>query len=309
MNLSGVLPPVELPRVMVNQRAIGRLAAEHLLERGFHRLAYYGARGPWYSEQRRAGFSQRANAAGVPCEIFEIVCPANVRSPWHRQVATLDRWLKRLERPVGIMAMNDHVARVVVSECQRLGLVVPHEVAVIGSDNDTVVCEFCQPTISTVSRRHQRVGYKAAALLASLVAGKDPPPHDILVPPDGVVTRQSTDTLNVDEPQVVAAVRFMHDHLSERFGIGEVLRHVDISRRQLQLRFRLFLGCSPNDYLRGLRMEYARRLLERSEVVKLQKIAKACGVSSPNQLRRLFQRLTGMTPLEYHRQSQLNKLG
>ncbi len=260
VNLSGAVRNAHLHRVMVNQCAVGRLAAEHLLERGLRRLAYCGPPGPWYSQQRGAGFSQRAKEAGVPCEIFEIASPMRVYIPWHRQVAPLHRWLQRLERPVGLMGVNDHMARVIVNECQRLGLVVPHEVAVIGCDNDTVVCECCRPTISSVLRSARRVGFDAAALLDHLMAGKDPPLHDILVPPDGVVSRQSTDTMYVDDPQVVAAVRFMHDHLGEKFGVAEVLRHVNISRRELQLRFRRLLGRSPRDYLRGLRIESAQAL-------------------------------------------------
>jgi LacI family transcriptional regulator len=151
------------------------------------------------------------------------------------------------------------------------------------------------------------VGYEAAALLDGLMAGKDPPPHDILIPPDGVVARQSTDVVAVDDLQVAAAIRFMCDHLGEAFGVDRVLQCVAISRRQLELRFRRLLGCSPYDYLCRLRVESAKRFLGRPEYVKLRKIAGACGFSSDKHLRQVFQRLTGMTPLEYHRQCHVQR--
>jgi LacI family transcriptional regulator len=309
VNLSGALRKSDLPRVMVDQYAIGRLAAEHLMERGLHRLAYCGAPAPWYSQQRCLGFAQRAKKAGLPCEIFKMPSGESAWMPWHPRGVPLGHWLERLQCPVGLMAMNDHLARVVVDECQRLGLDVPHDVAVIGSDNDTIVDEFCQPTLSSVSRNAWQVGYEAAALLDRLMAGKNPPTHDILIPPDGVVARQSTDTVDVDDTQVAAAVRFMRDHLDKAVGVDQVSHHVAISRRQLEIRFRRHLGRSPHDYLCRLRVEAARRLLERPELTKLQKIAAASGFSSVQHLRQAFQRLVGVTPLEYHRQCQSRRIG
>ena len=220
-------------------------------------------------------------------------------------MAPLDRWLQRLPRPVGLLTTHDYLSRVVVDECLRLGLNVPHEVAVIGIGNDTVVCEFCQPTLSSVSRNAWRVGYEAAALLDRLMAGKNPPSHDITIPPDGVITRQSTDTVNVDDAEVAAAVRFISDHLNESFGVDRVMRQVTISRRQLELRFRSALGLSPYDYLCRVRVQAAKRLLERPEHTKLQKIAMSCGFSGIEHLHDVFYRITGTMPVEYHRQWKL----
>ncbi len=228
VNISGAVRNARVPRVMVDDYAVGRLAAEHFLERGFRHMAYCGTPERWYSEQRRLGFAEGAKEAGVPCEVFELFSRADVRMPWQRQVAPLVRWLQGLQRPVGIMATNDHLARVVVNECQQLGLNVPHEAAVIGSDNDTIVCEFDEPTLSSVLRSARQEGYEAAALLDRLMDGEDPPAKDILIPPDGIVARQSTDTVKVDDPQVAAAIRFMCDHLGDAFGVERVLRHVAI---------------------------------------------------------------------------------
>ena len=160
VNLAGTSEKTGLPRVMVDHRSIGRIAAEHLLERGFRRLAYCGTEGLYYSRQRMLGFMEEAKRAGVPCEVLEMRHVIDSRASWQQRHHPLDRWLEKLRHPVGLLAIHDYRARVVMDECRRLGLDVPHDVAVMGVDNDTTVCEFCQPTLSSVSRNARRVGYE-----------------------------------------------------------------------------------------------------------------------------------------------------
>ncbi len=274
VNVCGAVRDAGLPRVMVDQEAIGRSAAQHLLDCGLRRLAYCGMAGLWYSQQRYMGFARRAKEARVRCILFEMPDPTSIDMPWQRQMASVGRWLQRLRRPVGIMAVNDSLARAVLGECQRLGINVPHEAALVGSDNDTTVCEIYRPTLTSVSRNSRRVGYEAAALLDRLMMGKEPPAHDILIPPDGLVARQSTDLHEVNDPHVAAATRFMREHLSDVVGVDEVAQHLAISRRQLELRFRRVLGHSPHDYLRRLRLDTARTRLERPDPGKLHTIAR-----------------------------------
>lgn len=301
VNLSGALRDSHIPRVMTDHYAVGRLAADHLLERGLRRLAFCGVKGLWYSEQRQRGFMRRAEDAGVRCEVFETLRPRKSLATWQDRVAPLDRWLSRLKPPVGILAIHDYRARVIIDECLRLGLDIPHDVAVVGVDDDTAVCEICRPTLTSVSRNAWRWGYEAASLLDTLMSGKPPPRNEVLVPPDGIVARQSTETLAIDDPHVAAAVHFMCDHVAERFGIERVVEQVPISRRQLELRFRRVLGCTPHDYLCRVRVDRAKRLLRGTDRVKLRQVAAACGFPSVERLRLIFIRQAGMMPLEYRR--------
>ena len=304
VNFSGAMQNAGLPRVMVDQYAIGRIAAEHLLERGHRRLAYYGLKGLWYSERRRQGFLQRVEQAGAHCEVFETAIPASSRVSWRQRVAPLVRWLRGLKPPIGLLAVQDYRARAVLDACSQLGLNVPHDVAILGVDNDTTVCEFCRPTLSSVSRGAWRTGYEAAAVLDGLMAGKAAPPDDVLVAPDGVVARQSTDTVAVDDRHVAAAVHFMRDHAGEPFNIAQVIKHVQISRRQLEQRFHRLFGCTPLDYLCRLRVEQVKDLLAAPQRVKLEAIAARCGFASEERMRLVFRRLTGTTPLGYRRDRQ-----
>jgi LacI family transcriptional regulator len=299
VNMAATLCEAGFPRVMPDHVGMGRLAAEHLLDRGLRRLAYYGVEGIWFSQQRCAGFVERARQASVACDVLELPRHPDTRQTWSQRLAPLTRWLQQLRPPVGLLAMQDYRARAVMDECQRLGLDIPHDIAVLGMEDDPTVCDFCRPTLSSVSRNGWRLGYETAALLDRLMDGRSPPPHDILIPSDGVVARQSTDTVAVEDPHVAAAVHFIHDHIAEPFGVERVVRATSISRRQLEVRFRRVLGCTLHDYICRERIERAKRLLGGAERIKLQQVAAACGLITAERLQLVFKRVTGQTPLQY----------
>ncbi len=308
VNFGGTLEKCGLPRVMVDHHAMGRLAAEHLLQRGFRRLAYCGTEGPLYSRLRAEGFAHTACEAGVSCNVLQIPARFQKGDTWQRYMAPMERWLRRLKPPVGMLVVDDYRARVVVELCHWLGLRVSRDVAVIGVDNDPTVCEFCRPSLTSVSRSAWRNGYEAAAMLDTLMAGKTPATSEVLIAPDGVVARQSTATIVLDEPRVAAAVQFMCDHLAEPLGIDRVVEKAGISRRQLELRFRQVLHCTPLEYLSRLRVDRAKDLLSRPDHMKFETVAKACGFSSAERLRIVFRRITGRTPAEYRQNLELGEI-
>ncbi|MGI6417928.1 MAG: substrate-binding domain-containing protein [Thermoguttaceae bacterium] len=299
VTLGGVLCDPSLPRVMVDHYAIGRVAADHLLQCGFRRLAFYGIRGPWYARQRRQGFVDRAAEANVACHVLEQVPSSNPRTSWRQRLAPLDKWLRSLKLPAGIMAVHDYRARILLEECLRLELHVPHDVAIVGVDNDTTVCEHCQPALSSVSRNSWTNGYEAALLLGRLMAGETPQCQEIILPPDGVVARRSTDTIAVDDPYVSAVVHYMHDHLAEISQVTDALTQVSVSRRFLEQRFLASINCTPYHYLCGLRVERAKRMLMSPERPKMHAVARACGFPSTDRMRLVFLRHMGKTPSEF----------
>jgi LacI family transcriptional regulator len=289
-----------IPRVRPDHYAMGRLAAEHLLGRGLRRLAYYGLQGFWFSELRRQGFTECAAQAGATCDVLEEPRNLGPGANWEKRLRLLARWLKSLQPPVGVLAVQDYRARAVIEECERLGLRIPHDVAVIGMENDPTLCDFCRPTLSSVSRDSWQLGFETATVLGRLMDGQQVP-EEVVVAPEGVAARQSTDTIAVDDPDVAAAVHFIHDHLSETFHVGRLLEVVSISRRQLESRFARAFGCTPHDYLCQRRVERAKQLLTGAGRVKLHNVVTACGFSSVDRLRLVFKRVTGMTPIEYRR--------
>ncbi len=189
VNLSGAIRHAGLPRVTSDNRAIGQMAADHLLACGFRQFGYYGLRRVWYSAKRMEGFAKRIKEAQGPdaCSVLESSSGLIASSEWLNWMTSLERRIRTLKPPVGVLAVDDMRAVMVADACERLGLRVPDDVAIVGVNNDPVVCEFSSPPISSIARNGRRVGYEVAALLDRLMAGKRPPEDDVLIPPEGVV--------------------------------------------------------------------------------------------------------------------------
>ena len=304
VNLAGHLEASGLPAVTVDHHGIGVLAAEHLLARRFQRFGYYGIRGKWYSLQRRLGFTETVGQAGGSCKVLEVRDLSLRPGKWVDQQEELARWLKTLVPPVGIMASTDLRAGMLLDACQRLGLRVPEDVAVIGVDNDPVACEFSQPPLSSVSRSDREVGYQAARFLDGLIHGKVSRAESLLIPPDGVVQRKSTEIMAVEDPEVAAVVEAIQSRLHQPFGVEGILGNVAISRRRLEQRFRESLGRSPAVFLNEQRVERAKKLLAGPERTSLTDVAAACGFTELRRFRQVFQRIAGQSPADFRKQTE-----
>jgi LacI family transcriptional regulator len=298
VNISGAMPVSGFPVVLLDNYAAGRMAAEHLLKCGFRRLAYHGIKKLWYSQLRQQGFVDCAREAGVAVDVFN-KAPSRGGERWPQSNSELVPWLKSLKPPIGIMALHDYRARAVITECQRLEMVVPDDVAVIGVDNDVTVCEYSRPTLSSVNRNGFRQGYEAARMLDRLMGGEMVGENPVLVPPNCVVMRKSTDTFTVENPHITKVVRYMHDHVGELFGIKQVMRLVPISRRRLEEQFLRYMQSTPYEYLSSIRVEKAKQLLSEPKPKKIKEIATLCGFSTPLQFRIVFKRHTGQSPRQY----------
>lgn len=302
VNVSGTLAHTSIPRVTVDNRAIGRMAAQHLLDCGFRRFAYYGVEGLWYSEQRGIGFEETIAEAGGTFSRFLSPRPRRARATWGEVNPPLCKWLESLDSPAAIFACHDYRARLILDACAQCGLCVPDELALLGVNNDAIACEFCWPPLSSVSRGAEEVGYQAASLLDRLIAGEEPPKADILVPPDGVVRRRSTDVMAIDDPELQAAVRIMHERLSEPLTIAQLAHERGVSRRWLEHAFRDKLGKSPHEYLNFLRIRHAKDVFLREPNPRILDVARECGFSDAKRFRCAFIRIVGISPNQYRKQ-------
>lgn len=308
VNLSGAMCDAGMPRVMVDQVAIGRLAAEHLFECGFRRFGYYGPRGIWFSQLRLRGFAERVKRQGGSCSVLEVPGSVAARRSWRRWQDSLQRWLKTLKPPVGILAASDARGAMLVDACERIGLRVPDDVAVIGVDNHEATCELCHVPLSSISRNDRKIGYEAASLLERLMAGWTSPGKEILVAPDGVVRRRSTEVLAVEDPHVAVVVRFVREHVHEVFGVERLVPLVPLSRRWLEHRFRSCLAMTPHEFICRTRVERAKQLLAGPQKVPLGQVSRACGFAETRRFRLVFHRITGTTPAEFRRESNMERL-
>jgi LacI family transcriptional regulator len=298
VNLSGWQPPGHGgPRVNADHEAIGRLAAEHLLSIGLRNFAYYGMQGPWFSEERERGFVKRLGEVGLACSVYRHRMEEGSSQPWNTRYARLARWLSGLPKPVGLLAVHDYRARVVMELCVRQGLRIPEDVAVLGVDNDPTTCDYCVPSLSSVSRDPFACGVTAARLLDRMMGGERPPACDTLVSPAGVVQRRSTDRLYDSEPVVSRVIAYVAAHNTESYTVTEMAKRLKMSRRLIELRFGEHLGLTPHAYLRRQRVNRAKSmLLDAAERRSLGEVAAVSGFGCLRAFREAFRVETGVTP-------------
>lgn len=300
IDLNDRLPSSGFPRINSDDQHIGRLAAEHLLERGFQHFGYCGFSEELWSDRRRDGFQETLHAQGLTAAGFDTPWAMPQTASWDRQQEQIAAWLSTLPRPVGLMCCNDMRGQHVLDACSRLGWSVPEEAAVVGVDDDELLCEFCDPPLSSVRPNPERIGYLAAALLDSWMQGRAPDAQEEVLPPLGVTTRQSSDVLAMDDPQIAAAVRFIRETACRGITVNDVLRSVPQSRTMLERKFRKFLGRSPQAEIRHVQIKRARQLLAETDL-KLERIAELTGFQHPEYLSVVFKREVGQTPGEFRR--------
>jgi LacI family transcriptional regulator len=297
-----------LPRIYSDHRAIGRLAAQHLLERGFHNFGFCGYQGKEmrktggenWAAGRRDGFVETLRAAGMTCAVRESAWELRYARPYEMEQAKLLAWLQSLPKPAGVMTCNDYRGQQVLDAC-LLG-----RIAVLGVDNDELICNFCNPPLSSVNPNAALIGYEAARLLNERMCGKPLPEMPLLIEPLGLVTRQSTDVVAIEDADIAAAVRFVRERACSGLSIAEILRHVAVSRSYLDRGFQKFLGRTPREEIRHVQVRRAKELLGETDL-PLAKIAALTGFEHPEYLNFVFKRDTGQTPGEYRRQIKLDQ--
>ncbi|HEV7301507.1 MAG TPA: DNA-binding transcriptional regulator [Tepidisphaeraceae bacterium] len=293
-------PATVQPRLVgTGSLSVCRTAFDHLRERGFTRFACAGGHGQWNTD-RIADFGELAAQANAPCATFQQVRRTS-DDQRADELQRLAQWLRELEKPVGLLATEDTFGRFLLDACHHAGIHVPEEIAVVGVDNDELVCEMANPPLSSVALNAERIGFEAAKLMDQMIHGKRPRKW-IEVEPLGVVTRQSTDVLAIADPDVAKAVRFIRERACDGITADDVMRQAVCSERTLQLKFQRTLQRTPYQEVRRVRLERAKHLLLLSDL-KLHRIAESCGLSNAQHLYAMFREDVGMTPNEFRRRN------
>lgn len=303
VNVMGYVPSIEIPTATLDHHAIGRLQAEHLLERRFQRLAYYGTSDLWFSRERLAGFREAAEKAHVKVVPWMVSSGIQTRPRLTDQQAELARWLRQMKPPFGVATSSDLRGCMVLDACAALGLRVPEDVAVIGMDNDPSVAPFATPPLSSVVRNDRELGFLAAQLLDDLIEGRKPKKLCVQVQPAGVVSRRSTETLGVDSSEVHQLIQDIRSHISEPFGVEFLMTRAHSSRRQIERLFIQETGYPPYTLINRLRIEHACNLLAKPEKRSLTSIAKECGFTELRRFSLVFKQQTGLTPKIFREQA------
>lgn len=290
-----------LPGAFADPWAMGRLAAEHLIDRAFRRLCVLVDQRHKHSGEICQGFVRRAAEASVSCIVHDLPeepyeDPAN----WLRVERSLNNVLAELRPPVGVFAETAPVARLTVQLAQARHWRVPHDMAILCAHNLKTVVSV-PPQISSIEPNYERVGYEAAELLDRLMAGNEPPSEPIYVPPRGIIARESTDYFAVDDEVVASALYFVSGRLGRPLRLEDIAEAAMVSPRLLQQRFRAGLGRSVSDEIRRLRIEAAKRMLAESDR-QIHEIAVLCGFRNSDIMGQVFRREVGPTPRQYRKQ-------
>jgi LacI family transcriptional regulator len=299
----GAIQEPAIPYFHTDGRAIARVAADHLLDRGFRCFAYCGyapSRTTGWSQEREDAFVEYVRRRGGSCDVFRD--PRRPADEWAATERGLGEWLMRLPKPVGVMAAHDELGRQVLEVCRADDLRVPQDVAVVGVDNNELLCLLSTPALSSVEQGARGLGYAAAMLLDELIQGAKPRQRQHVVDPVAVVTRRSTNVLAITDPKVAQALTFIQDHACDSIKVPQVAAAVAISRSGLEKRFASVLGYTIGTAIRRAQLERTRRLVLETDLA-LKQIAAETGFRSVQHMTTLYTRTLGVTPARHRRQS------
>jgi len=292
-------PKTDLPCLVLNHRAIGTMAAEYFLDRGFQHFAYCGYNETW-SIKRGLAFAERVSKAGYNTSFFQDPMSSYKKRTWVSEQVSIVSWLKSLVTPVALMACNDDRARDVVEACLAAQLNIPEEIAIIGVDNDRLLCDLTNPPLSSIALDAEGGGYKAAKMLHKMMKGEHLETKKVTVDPKYVRTRQSTDILAINDPDVATAVRFISSNSKRPIQVSDVVDATCLSRRALQKRFKKILRKSIRDEIKRTRIKEIENILLDTDM-NISMIACLLGFSGPSALTRFFQSATNISPLDYRK--------
>ena len=291
VNVSGHRSPAGVPDVDLDNGAVCDLAVEHFVQRGFRHFAYCGNPRFQWSHWRREQFVPRVSPLRTTCAVLECEDSARDRK-------RLRAWLQSLPKPVGILACNDVRGCTVLEVCEQAGLAVPREVAVLGVDNDEILCTLSRPQLSSVVPDPGGIGYLAAQTLHELLQGHKLGSMQRWVRPLNVCSRQSTDAAAVSDWHVSQALRIILGQATRDLHVDDVVAQVRTSRRYLEERFRAVVGRPIHAEIARVRFETAQRLLT-TTALPLKDVAARSGFRRADYLSAVFREKLGLSPSEY----------
>ena len=299
---------INRPRVYYDNALIGRLGAEHFLERGFKHIALLNGGNYWMEQERLPVFKKIVDSAGAhfhEIKYYRHLPPGAQHRPLvdhHLTHQWLVKTIQALPKPVGIAVAADYIALRVMRACDEAQLNVPEQVAILGCHNDPAICDFAPVPLSSVDDDLESCGYEGAKLLDQIMDGKKAPTKPIIIPPKGVVTRASTNVLAVADPKIARAIRFIFEHYQNNsLNPNTVAAAAGLSRSGLDRAFLKFLGRSPAQEIINVRINHAKRLLFETKL-KAHEIAAQTGFGSIVHFSEAFQRITGNRPSTFRKQ-------
>ena len=300
-----ISPFPDVPNITADYRKTGEMAAERCVARGFRNFAFFGNNGMCWSDGRRDGFRDYLEEAGYGDCVY-IYSRQRISNLWYYRQDLLREWLESLPKPVGIFCCDDNQAMLLAEACNAIGLRIPYEVAILGVDNDEILCNMSDPPLTSIDVDIERGGYEVAAMVNQMKADPSFEGQDIVLQPLHIVTRESSNLITTKDVQIHAALTFIHSNLEHKIVVSDVLERVPMSRRLLEQRFFKATGKTIYQYISEQRIDHlARLLLETDEPIA--NLAALMDEPDPKSLSRRFKEIKGCTPSEFRKRNMRKK--
>jgi LacI family transcriptional regulator len=287
-------------RLVTDENAVGRMAAEYFINHGFTRFAFCGFDNMIWSRRRGESFSRTIKEYFFKTYFYKQ--DEIKESNEEEEQNLIAQWLQSLPKPIAVMACNDDKGREVLSACKIANFKVPNDVAILGVDDDDLICSLSYPQLSSIAVSTETAGYEAARILDKLMDGKEitESEKEIPISPVHVVTRHSTDIMAIEDQQIAEAVNYIRKNSKRVLQVGDVAEAVGLSRRTLEQRFRKVLAHSVHEEITFARVNHMADILINTNM-SVSQIARLLGYPYANNISRYFKRQKGMSPSEYRK--------
>ncbi len=285
----------DCPIVDDDHQAVGIMAADYFLEKGFKNFAIYIEDG-FSLAQTQLTFCEYLENKGY--QVAQIKVTSGLDN-WEEASTNLANCLKSLPKPLAVYCNRDYAGAEVINSCMRHDISVPFDVAVLGKHNNELVCNALLPQLSSVDNSLVKLGYKAAELLDQMIDGKNID-RKTTIPPQGVVSRASTELLAVKHKNLQKALAFIKENFREPIGVGEVTSVVAMSERGLQQAFKTHLDCSIAEVIFKHRLECTKNLLQTTDW-PIEVVAQRSGFKSMRNFFSRFKKRVGVTPKQFRK--------
>jgi len=291
--------PKDLPVIKTDSRSIAKMASNHFLEKGLKNFAFCGFDEYDWSKERKLYFSYFNKEAGYKTYIY-LKQKRIKKNDWENEQHHIIEWIKTLPKPVGIFACNDDRGQHILEICKLINLKVPEDVAVIGVDNDPMICEIGDPPLTSINLNVESAGFEAAKLLDQLISKKKVAVKKIIVTPSHIVQRQSTDILAVDDNEVIQAIRYIKNNARNKILIKEVVEATNLSRRTLERRFRKTMHRSIYNEIQQVRVDLISKMLIETDL-PISQITSLFNFTDMEHISRYFKKERGIGLREFRK--------
>jgi LacI family transcriptional regulator len=292
-----------IPNITGDYRNTGKMAAEFFLSKGFQNFAFYGYRDTVWSQERCEGFYECIAAHGFGNN-FSSYQEQSLDDLWFYEAPPLLNWLKSLPQPTALMACDDNQGNRITEICKVNNIRVPDKIAILGVDNDEIICNLSDPPLSSINHNIVRGGFEAAALIEHLLNNEEATYQDVVLQPVNIINRLSTDFYSTTDTRIHKVLKYIHQNLSNDITVSDIVKEVPLSRRLLEIRFKEVTKQSIHKYIFNLRMERFAQLLLASDD-PIADVAEQVGITNLKNLSRQFKALKQVSPNEYRKEHKM----